>query len=356
MEHRGLTLDPAIIRLGLGSFLAIALGTFAIVKLGGGGLAGSDEARRNTSALVETSRRIARESAKSVVRVEAHRRDHEDEELAHLFGSEISDLASQGSGVCIGPDVILTNYHVVANAAEIAVKAHNQTAKARMVGFDVLTDLAVLRVTNLELAVAAWGDSSQLATGDFVWALGNPFGLEQSITFGIISAINQQNAGANVMQEFMQTDAAVNPGGSGGPLVNINGEVVGINTAILGDTFRGISFAIPSNAARQIANELIETGKIERGWLGLITEDTLSRQGVRVRSLAGQPGSPSPAQSVGVEIGDVIVRWNNIPITSAVQLARLSAQTKPHTTVEIGIVRGRNRDELTLQTTITARP
>ena len=166
---------------------------------------------------------------------------------------------------------IITNYHVVDRASEVNVELSDGSKhRAQVVGIDPATDLAVLKIGAANLTAAPWGKSSDLEVGDPVLAIGNPFGLARTVTAGILSATGRHAVVENVnYQDFLQTDAAVNPGNSGGPLVNMKGQVVGINTAIVGPTYQGISFAIPSDMVHQVYDQLIRSGKVARGWLGV---------------------------------------------------------------------------------------
>ena len=182
------------------------------------------------------------------------------------------ETGGQGSGVIIDPaGYILTNYHVVRGANEIRISlSDGRKVDANLVGRDAATDLAVLKVAADGLLAAEWGDSNDLEVGALVWAVGSPFGLQRSITFGILSAKNRAGVAGTVYQDFLQTDAAVNPGNSGGPLVDARGRVVGINTAIVGEAYQGISFAIPSSVARGVYERLKTTGRVERaGWVSV---------------------------------------------------------------------------------------
>ncbi|MBI2477577.1 MAG: trypsin-like peptidase domain-containing protein [Planctomycetia bacterium] len=178
------------------------------------------------------------------------------------------EALGQGSGVIVdAAGYIVTNNHVVSEATKIQVTLNDgRVIDGTVVGIDSLTDLAVLKIDATDLEAVEWGDSDQLDVGALVWAVGSPFGLQHSITFGILSAKNRTTGTA--WQDFLQTDAAVNPGNSGGPLVDASGRIVGINTAIVGDSYQGISFAIPSNVARQVYEKLRSNGHVERGWLG----------------------------------------------------------------------------------------
>ncbi len=178
----------------------------------------------------------------------------------------------QGSGVIVDAEgYIITNYHVVDRASEVNVELSDGSKhQAQVVGTDPATDLAVLKIGAANLTAAPWGKSSDLEVGDPVLAIGNPFGLARTVTAGILSATGRHAVVENVnYQDFLQTDAAVNPGNSGGPLVNMKGQIVGINTAIVGPTYQGISFAIPSDMVQQVYDQLIKSGKVARGWLGV---------------------------------------------------------------------------------------
>ena len=237
----------------------------------------------------------------------------------------------QGSGVIIdSAGYILTNFHVVQNASRIEVHlSDGRTIDAvEIVGEpDPITDVAVLKINATGLIAAEWGDSEQLAPGDWVLAIGNPYGLDRTVTAGIVSSRERRIAGEfSRFRDFLQTDAAVNPGNSGGPLVNIRGQVVGINTAIIGEAFQGISFAIPSRVARDIYEKIRTQGEVVRGFLGIglgvLTPD-IARQlgaadtaGVVVTSVL--PGGP--AAKAGLEPGDIIVEWDGQAATDVDEL------------------------------------
>ena len=184
---------------------------------------------------------------------------------------------------------IITNYHVVDRASEVNVELSDGSKhRAQVVGIDPATDLAVLKIDAANLTAAPWGKSSDMEVGDPVLAIGNPFGLARTVTAGILSATGRHAVVERVnYQDFLQTDAAVNPGNSGGPLVNMRGQIVGINTAIVGPTYQGISFAIPSDMVHQVYDQLIKSGKVARGWLGVsmreLTAEESERLGVKRR-------------------------------------------------------------------------
>ncbi len=195
-----------------------------------------------------------------------------------------------------------------------------------------------------------------------VWAVGNPFGLDQTITSGIVSAKERRGFGPSAFQEFLQTDVAVNPGNSGGPLVDINGDVVGINTAIVGTSYQGISFAIPSNMAREVYEKLRTTGKVVRGYLGVqlipLTSEVATRLKFPLDRIAGAVAvlvtRGSPAESAGMEPGDIVVEWNNQPVDDDGALRLMIARTAVGSTVPVKVYR--EGHDMTLQVKVAERP
>lgn len=272
----------------------------------------------------------------------------------------------QGSGVVVDPaGYILTNYHVVQGAKEIHVSlSEGRRLKAEIVGRDPATDLAVLRVPANNLLAAEWGNSDELDVGALVWAVGSPFGLQRSVTSGILSAKNRAGVAGRVYQELLQTDAAVNPGNSGGPLVDARGRVVGINTAIMGDAFQGISFAIPSSVAQRVYERLREKGNVERGWLGVglddVTEEAARRlglestDGARIVAVYMDGTAQSPAEQAGLQSDDVIIRWNGTPIRDAAALSLRVAQTEIGSAAEARVIR--QGLEITVRLLVGRRP
>ncbi len=243
-----------------------------------------------------------------------------------------------GSGVIVSPDgYILTNYHVIEQAEEIKVTLYDRRAfRASLVGADPKTDLAVIKIDAKDLPVASWGNSDNLQVGDFVLAIGNPYGLTHTVTMGIISATGRADVGIADYEDFIQTDAAINPGNSGGPLVNIKGEIIGINTAIFSRTggYQGIGFAVPSNMARIIKDSLIKEGKVIRGWIGIMVQDLTAElaerfdlkesYGVIITDVTKQ----SPAYKAGLRRGDIILEYDGKKITESAILRNLVAQSK----------------------------
>ena len=254
-----------------------------------------------------------------------------------------------GSGVIVRSDgYILTNYHVVRGTSKLTVKLQDgRQFEARIVGTDPPTDLAVIKLAAENLPVAELGNSDEIAVGYLVLAIGNPYGLDSTVTQGIISATGRANVGIADYEDFIQTDAAINPGNSGGPLVDIEGKVIGINTAILTRTggFQGIGLAIPSNMARKVMGELIERGHVTRGYLGVtiqnVTPDLAkalgleSAQGVVVTDVMKN----TPAEEAGLAEGDVILDYEGRSVSDVRHLRSMVATTTVGKEVRITIVR-----------------
>jgi len=275
-----------------------------------------------------------------------------------------------GSGVIVSPDgYIVTNNHMVARATDVEVMlADKRVFKAKLVGTDPRTDVAVVRIEGKNLPTVPWGDSSTLHVGATVLAFGNPFGLNFTVTRGIVSAVGRSGLGIEQYEDFIQTDAAINPGNSGGALVNVRGQVVGINTAIVsagagpqgaGGSV-GVGFAIPANLVRHVMESLVKTGKVARGYLGLAPGDlnpALARQ-FKVPDISGvlvqHVDSGSPADKGGVKQGDVIRTYNGQSVDNSDRFRSLVASTNPGTEVTLGILRdGRS---LTLKLTLGEQP
>ncbi len=267
-----------------------------------------------------------------------------------FFGQQLPKIPqkrkmySLGSGVIISADgYIVTNNHVVDGADEIMVTISNSKKeyKAKIIGQDPKTDLAVIKIDAKNLPVARFGDSSNLLEGDIVFAIGNPFGVGESVTQGIISALNKSRIGLNQYENFIQTDASINPGNSGGALVDTRGALIGINSAILSRSGgnNGIGFAIPSNMVKKIATSLINNGKIERGFLGVSISDLKpdmkdlynSDYGALVLSVEKE----SPAEKSGFKRGDLIVSVDNEKVEDANSLKNIIGSKKPGNKVSI---------------------
>lgn len=257
---------------------------------------------------------------------------------------------SLGSGVIVSPDgFIITNNHVVEQADEIRVTlVDKRSFKAKVIGADTKTDIAVVKIDADNLRTAQWGDSDALQVGEFVLAIGNPYGLSHTVTMGIISAVGRANVGIADYEDFIQTDAAINPGNSGGPLVNIRGELIGINTAIFSRSggYQGIGFAVPSNMARLVMNQLVEKGKVTRGWLGVtiqeLTPELAQKFGLKHEkgALVGDVAKGSPAEKAGLKRGDIIIEYNGKKITDVGALRNMVAQSKVGSEVPVMISRG----------------
>jgi serine protease Do len=260
--------------------------------------------------------------------------------------------AGMGSGVIVSSDgYILTNNHVVTRADELQVElSDGRTFKAEVVGTDDKSDVAVLKVEATGLVAAQLGDSAQMEVGDWVIAVGSPFGLDQTVTAGIISATNRQTGIiSGGYEDFLQTDAAINPGNSGGPLVNLRGEVVGINTAINSrtGTNAGVGFAIPANMARRIMEDLRTSGHVVRGFIGAtlgeVTSENIERlklpDGVRRGAVIERVLDGGPADRGGLQANDVVVGLNGRPITSFLQLRNMVALTRPGDKLQIDVYR-----------------
>ena len=299
------------------------------------------------------SQLVSQRVAPSVVHIqtEAARSDEPEDEAAHLFGPRRNEGHGQGSGVIVDEaGYIVTNNHVVNGADTIIVTlGDDRRLEAEVIGVDYGTDLAVIKINADRIIPAEWGNSDDVQVGSLVWAVGSPFGLQQSVTSGILSAKNRAEKAGTVYQDFLQTDAAVNPGNSGGPLVDDRGRVIGINTAIVGETYRGISFAIPSTVAKDIYQRIRSDGRVARGWLGIQMEEIdaqlaselgLSKaEGALVMRVVQEGGVTSPALVAGIKEGDVVVRWNNVVVDRPTTLSRAVAATRVGTAANVEIIR-----------------
>ncbi len=265
---------------------------------------------------------------------------------------------SLGSGVIVkyekGKIYILTNNHVVEGAKRVTVRFDRHTEKrAKIVGTDPKTDIAVIEVDaegidDIESRIAKLGDSDKVRVGQLAIAIGNPYGLERTVTVGVVSAL-KRSIGITQYESYIQTDAAINPGNSGGPLINIHGEVIGINTAIVASG-QGLGFAIPINLARWVMEQILEHGKVVRGWLGVviqeITPDIAEAIGVKEGILVAQVMKGSPADKAGLKVGDIIIALNGRKLEDVRDLQLSIMKTKPGTEVTLTIIREGKRKEI----------
>jgi len=262
----------------------------------------------------------------------------------------------QGSGFIISPDgLIMTNNHVVGDADEVVVRLlDGREFKAETIGTDPATDVAIIKIDASDLPFLRLGDSDKLEVGDWVLAVGNPFGLSHTLTAGIVSAKGRSGMGLNDYENFIQTDAAINPGNSGGPLVDLDGRVVGMNTAIFSRSggYMGIGFAIPINMAKQIRDQLVKHGKVTRGRLGVYIQD-LTREladsfGLDKNKgiLVAQVIKDSPAEKAGLKRGDVITELEGHPVGKVAEFRNKIALTTPGTSLTLTIVRGGDEQKI----------
>jgi len=271
---------------------------------------------------------------------------------------------SLGSGVIVSEDgYIVTNNHVIEKAQEIKVLLSNKKDyRAKLIGADPKTDIAIIKIDVKGLSALPWGDSNKLKVGEIVFAIGNPFGLNQTVTMGMISAVGRANVGIADYEDFIQTDAAINPGNSGGALINARGELIGINTAILSRTggYQGIGFAVPSSMAKQVMDSLLKYKKVVRGWLGVsiqeVTSDLAEEFGVKdlKGSLVSGVMKGSPAEKAGIKQGDVILQYNGRLVEDTGHLRNMVSQTPIDTTVKVKLLR--NKKEVLVDVVIAELP
>ncbi len=329
----------------------------------------------------ETFIKVAKEAMASVVNISATKRAAQAPESSlpddplfrRFFGEEFERRFKQprqqpeqglGSGVIVSQDgYIVTNNHVVEQADQLMVLlGDKRKLPATLIGTDPKTDLAVIKIDATGLPTLPWGNSTTLEVGELVLAVGNPFGLNQTVTMGIISAVGRANVGIVDYENFIQTDAAINPGNSGGALVNLQGQLIGINTAIFSRTggYMGIGFAIPSQMVEHIMQSLIGHGKVIRGWLGVSIQDISPELASQFDApdtqgaLVGDVFSTSPAGLAGLQRGDIIRTYNKVQVNNPTHLRTLVADTAPNTSVPLTV--WRNGKEVSLSVSIGEMP
>jgi serine protease DegQ len=294
----------------------------------------------------------------------------DDPVFRYFFGGEADGPAQKsnnlGSGVIVSEDgYILTNAHVVEAADEIEVAlADSRRARAKVIGTDPDTDLAVIKIDLPRLPAITFGQSEQAQVGDLVLAIGNPFGVGLTVTSGIISALARSHLGINTFENFIQTDAAINPGNSGGALVDTRGHLIGINTAIYsrtpGGASLGIGFAIPATTAKQVLDQLVQTGTVTRGWIGVAVQDLTPElsESLKLGDARGTlitevlPGKP--AEQGGVKSGDLLVAVDGKPVTDSTTMLTLISAIAPGTAATLKILR--RQEILELKVTVGTRP
>jgi serine protease DegQ len=294
----------------------------------------------------------------------------DDPVFRYFFGDQSEGPAQKsnnlGSGVIVSDQgYILTNSHVVEAADEIEVAlADNRKARAKVIGTDPDTDLAVIKIDLPNLPAITFGQSDKAQVGDVVLAIGNPFGVGQTVTLGIVSALSRSQLGINTFENFIQTDAAINPGNSGGALVDANGNLIGINTAIYsrtpGGASLGIGFAIPVSTAKQVLDQLVQTGAVTRGWIGVGVQD-FTREIAETFKLPERQGAlitevfkGTPADQGGMKAGDVLVAVNNKPVIDSSSMLTLISALAPGNAATLKVVR--EQKEVDLQVTVGRRP
>ena len=285
-----------------------------------------------------------------------------------FFGDQLDGdtqhSSSLGSGVIVGPEgYILTNHHVVEAADEIELAlADGRKAPAKVVGTDPETDLAVLKVDISGLPAATFGNPDKLSIGDVVLAIGNPFGVGQTVTMGIVSALGRSHLGISTFENFIQTDAAINPGNSGGALVDATGNLVGINSAIYSRSggSLGIGFAIPANLARQVMEQIVRTGSVTRGWIGVEVQD-ISAELAESFKLSNPRGTliagvlrGGPADRAGIKPGDILVSVESSQVLDSTSMLNLVAALEPGKQTTLKILR--NRNEMLVKVSVGKRP
>ena len=318
---------------------ALSLGGSEVRADGGSGLAAARSLGKTFSA-------IAKEAAPAVVNIRV------EQTVTNAFGKQ----RGQGSGFFISADgLLLTNHHVVGNADKITVHLKDgRKLPAKIVGSDKSSDVALLRVDAHDLPYLQLGDSDAIEVGEWVLAIGSPFGLTQTVTHGIVSAKRRNSVGITDHENFIQTDAAINPGNSGGPLLNLDGEVIGINSAIISRSgaSAGIGFAIPVNLARKIKDQLLQKGKVVRGYLGVMVQDLTPELADSLGidqnngALISEVSPDSPAHDAGLREGDVIIDVDGKKISNTGALRNAIGMLPPGTQARLSVLRDGKEEKL----------
>ncbi|WP_350135547.1 Do family serine endopeptidase [Nitrosomonas sp.] len=280
------------------------------------------------------------------------------------FESRPKRTSSLGSGVIVSANgYILTNHHVVEAADEVEIALlDGRKAKAKLIGSDPETDLAVLKTDLKDLPVITFGQSQQVKIGDVVLAVGNPFGVGQSVTMGIVSALSRSRVGINTFEDFIQTDAAINPGNSGGALTDTSGNLIGINTAIYSRSggSLGIGFAIPVHIAKQIMEQIVQTGGVTRGWLGVSMQD-MTQELAESFGLEQPNGAliasvlkDGPADKAGIKAGDIMIAISGKTLKNSSEMLNVVAALAPGETATVTVIR--NKQEKSIPIKVGVRP
>ena len=299
------------------------------------------------------------------VAVNPHQKYLEDPNFRQFFGDQLDDLDSQsqpesslGSGVIVSEQgLILTNNHVVAAADEIEIAlADGRKMSAKVVGTDPDTDLALIKVNADHLPAITFASSDRLSVGDVVLAIGNPFGVGQTVTQGIVSALGRNHLGINIFENFIQTDASINPGNSGGALIDTDGNLVGVNSAIYSRNggSMGIGFAIPATLARQVMEQIVSQGNVTRGWIGIEAQD-ITPELAESFKLSKQQGAliagvlkNSPADNAGLRAGDILLEIEGKPVVDSPSMLNLIAVLKPNQKANLKIARAEKALNVTI--------
>ncbi len=290
-----------------------------------------------------------------------------DKELESYFGQLPVPIGTDiGSGFFFQPGGwILTNYHVVRGADTIQIDGTNgRNWLAKMHAYDALSDISILKIEETEMAALEWGDARRIKVGNFVWIAGSPFGLDASVSFGIVSSLERRSMNGSPLRDYIQTDAAINPGNSGGPMLDVEGKVVGIVTSIQGDENRGIGFALNGDVAQSVAQQLIVNRIVNRGWIGVqlgqVTPEIAKK--ANLNSAVGaviewiDPGDESriPARKAGIMAGDICVKCDALKILSQFDLARKIGMTPPGSSLTLELIR--NSKSVVVSVYVMAKP